>query len=77
MKDCCLLYQFLSKHYYYTVRVYMYFITFHLTLDVQFTLMQYDIINLHHLNNIYSDQRLVSFNITYLSNLSAFMVPSN
>ena len=30
----------------------MYFITFHLTLDVQFTLMQYDTINLHHLNNI-------------------------
>ena len=55
----------------------MYFITFHLTLDVQFTLMQYDTINLHHLNNIYSDQRLVSFKITYLSNLSAFMVPSN
>ena len=55
----------------------MYFITFHLTLDVQFTLMQYDTINLHHLNNIYSDQLLVSYNITYLSNLSAFMVPSN
>ena len=58
----------------------MYFITFHLTLDVQFTLMQYDTINLHHLNNIflfYTDQRLVSFNIAYLSNLSAFMVPSN
>lgn len=49
------------KAYYYTVTLYKYFIKMRLTLDVKFIFAPYDAINLPHLNNINSDQRLVCF----------------